>query len=133
MLMMLTILNEIFSLLLIITSALAAGGFLFTIRHKAFYSVWSRSSLLITAVSTATYCFVRSDLDTTLLELPYSQEVIFEMAHIGVLASLLSFIYTILRFKYHWQKDIPEGIIYCPHIDECHLAPKNINIIKKGS
>ena len=45
------ILIEVERFFLIFVTAISIGGFLFTLRHRGYYSVWARSSILMGAIS----------------------------------------------------------------------------------
>ena len=77
-------------------AALAFTGFLFTIRHRRFYSCWARSSILVGGVVQAMNSYY-SHLDGVPVDALSSQMAV---VHIGYSLAILVFTYTILRFKW---------------------------------
>jgi heme A synthase len=77
----------------IVVATLAITAFIFTLKHRRFYSCWARSSILTGAIVSIVNITGISVISTDV----HIQMVV---THIGMSLSMLLFIYTILRFKW---------------------------------
>jgi len=116
------ILIEVERFFLIFVTAISIGGFLFTLRHRGYYSVWARSSILMGAISSFFLTFTCNFDVVSHTNLNEYSEPLFASIHILTSLSLLLFTYTILRFKWKWHTEcrlFSNGKVYCEDIPEC--------------
>jgi hypothetical protein len=120
---------EIERILSLVVATLAITSFMFTIRHRKYYSCWARSAILLGAIVEAynSYnCFLCNPkfVEVASLE-PHIQMA---MAHIGYSTAILLFVYTILRFKWSIQKQykkILHQVSGCDH-KNCEWLIQNL-------
>ena len=104
--------------LTIFASALALGGFFFTLKHRMFYSVWARSSILMGGLSSSAHLYNFDYIKETLMLSEYGLVCIIIQTMFSL--SILLFTFTILRFKWKWQIDVKN---HCSS-EECPLIMK---------
>jgi hypothetical protein len=99
-----------------LVATLAITAFLFTLKHRRFYSCWARSSILVGALV--------SVVNITGISYFGVEDVHIQMTvtHIGMSLSMGLFIYTILRFKWGLLKQ------YRKIISESKDINKNIEV-----
>ena len=107
--MAIELLFEFEKYLSIIVSAGAIGAFCFTLKHRRYYSVWARSSILLGAVISIYHlfnCFLCSPDAALLISVIADRKshMISAGIHIGYQLSVAMFVYTILRFKWSITK-----------------------------
>lgn len=116
---MISFLFDLEMLLAILGATLGIGGFLFALKHRKFYSVYARSSILLGGISSTLHSynfeFIRQILEPT--DFAIACVLIQGMFSLSILA----FTYTILRFKWKWQVDVES------HCDYQHCNLKRTN------
>lgn len=112
------ILFNIEMLLSIMASTLGLGGFFFTLKHRKFYSVYARSSILMGALSSILHLYNFDYIRETLMLSEYALVCIMVQTMFSV--SILLFTFTILRFKWKWQVDVNQ---HC-NSEQCPLIMK---------
>lgn len=109
----------------IMVSTLGFGGFFFTLKHRKFYSVWARSSILLGSLTSFLHLYNFEYIRETLLMSEYAMLCILVETMFSL--SILLFTFTILRFKWKWQLDVNA---HCDS-DGCPLKdPNNCPLIK---
>jgi predicted transporter len=105
-------------LLSIFASTLGLGGFFFTLKHRMYYSVWARSSILMGSITSLAHLYNFEYIRETLMLSEYA--IVCIMTQTMFSLSILLFTFTILRFKWKWQVDVHK---HCTSSD-CPLVMK---------
>ena len=97
---------EIERLLSLVVGTMALTAFIFTVRHRKYYSCFARSSILLGGLVEAynSYnCFLcNPDFQVVAHLEPHIQMA---LTHIGYSTAIALFVYTILRFKWSARRE----------------------------
>jgi len=115
---MISLLFDIEQIMAYVVGSVGIGGFLFTLRHRGFYSVYARSSILIGGITSFLHAYNFDNIQ----QLVEGTDVALACVIIQIMVSLslISFTYTILRFKWRWLGDVST---HCSS-EECPLVKK---------